>query len=75
MLLASLTSGMFADQNHYILYPLAAVLNIVVFSIAALPIYFALRRRAPRVCVTLLLVWLVFYLCSLFFLFPATDGP
>jgi len=75
VLLASVTSGMFADQHHYIVFPIAVLLNVFLFSLCALPTYLVFRRRALTACTIALLAWLVFYLCCLFFLFPATDGP
>jgi len=74
-LLASVTSGMFADQNHQILWPIVATLNVFLFSLLAGPVYFVFRRRAPSFTLWFLALWLVFYLCCLFVLFPATDGP
>lgn len=74
-LLAAATSGSFADHNHALLWPIAGLVNVFVFSLVAVPTYFALRNRAPRVGIVFLLGWLAFYLCCLFFLFPATDGP
>lgn len=74
-LVAAVTSGMFADQHHLVVWPLAAVLNTVLFSLVALPLYFLLRRRAPMLVSVALLAWFVFYVACLFVLFPATDGP
>jgi hypothetical protein len=74
-LLAAVTSGTFADQHHAVLWPIVVLVNVFVFSLVAGPVYFAMRRRGPQSCALMLAVWLVFYLCSLFFLFPATDGP
>ena len=74
-LLAAVTTDTFADRNHLYLWPLASILNVIAFSIVALPAYFILRRRSPAFSSLLLLAWLVFYVSCLFVLFPATDGP
>ena len=74
-LLAAVTSSTFADQNHSFLWPIAAVLNVALFSILALPVYLIFRRRAQLFASLFLMAWLVFYLACLFVLFPATDGP
>jgi len=74
-LVAAATSHTFADQNHFVLWPIVTILNLVLFSLIAAPSYFILRRRAPAFSSLFLLAWLVFYLCCLFVLFPATDGP
>ena len=74
-LVAVATSGTFADQHHFIMWPLAGVLNVVVFSLVALPFYFVFRRRIPIATSLVLAAWLLFYVGCLFVLFPATDGP
>jgi len=74
-LVAAVTSGAYADQHHFVVWPVAAVLNVVLFSFLALPLYFIFRRRAPVFSSTVLLAWLIFYVCCLFVLFPGTDGP
>jgi hypothetical protein len=75
VLVAAATSGTFADQHHFIVWPLAGVLNVVAFSVVALPLYFVLRRRIPIATSLMLAAWLLFYVSFLFVLFPATDGP
>ena len=74
-LVAAATSGAFADQHHFVVWPLATVLNVILFSLLSLPAYFILRRRAPKFLSLFLISWLIFYVCCLFVLFPATDGP
>ncbi|MBS0160863.1 MAG: hypothetical protein JSS26_19960 [Nitrospira sp.] len=74
-ILASASSGAFADQHHQILWPIAGVLNVVLFSLVTVPVYFVLRRRAPSSFVLFVVFWALFYVGCLFFLFPATDGP
>ncbi len=73
-LLASISSGVFADQHHEVLWPIAGALNIVLFSLVAVPVYIAIRRRAPGAFVLFVTLWALFYIGCLFFLFPATDG-
>jgi hypothetical protein len=74
-LFASATSSMYADQHHQFLWPIAAILNVALFSLVAVPSYFVFRRRASNFTLAFLALWLIFYLCCLFFLFPATHGP
>ena len=74
-LVAAASSGMFADQHHEIIWPIAASLNVVLYSVVATPVYLLLRRRAPKALLVFLVLWLMFYVACLYFLFPATDGP
>ena len=74
-LIALVTSGEFADNHHVIVWLLAGLINVFLFSIPAAVAYALLRNRNSVVCIAVLMVWLVFYLACLFVLFPATDGP
>jgi hypothetical protein len=74
-LIKKATSGMFADQHHGLLWAVALLVNVFVFSLIALPIWASLRRRRGFLGSTLLVLWTGFYVASLFWLFPATDGP
>jgi hypothetical protein len=74
-LVAATTSHIFADQTHWVVWSVVAALNVALFSLPALPVYFIFRRRASTFASLFLLAWLVFYVCCLFVLFPATDGP
>ncbi len=74
-IVAALTSGKFADLHHGPVWSVAFILNLILFFVPALIVWIVLRKRSPKVCSSVILVWFVFYLASLFFLFPATDGP
>lgn len=74
-LVASITSGAFADMHQPVLWAVTFVLNVVLFSVPAGIAFWLFRRRAPLLCIALLVGSLVFYVASLFVLFPATDGP
>lgn len=74
-LLATVTSSEFADQHHAAVWAVAVLTNLFAFSLVAAPVYFAMRHRAPRACGVTLFLWLALYVCSLFVLFPASDGP
>jgi hypothetical protein len=74
-LVAAVTSGTFADMHQPILWIVTFVLNVALFGVPAGTVFWLLRRRAPFLCVSLLVGWLLFYMASLFVLFPATDGP
>src|SRR6266480_4061677 len=74
-LIAHLSSGLFADHHHAILYLVALLLNLVGFSFVAVPLWLCFRNRATRFGSFAIVGWTVFYVAMLFFLFPATDGP
>jgi hypothetical protein len=74
-IVASLASGLYADTHHPVVWSVALVLNLVFFLIPATGIWIAAHNRWPVWCSAAILAWCVFYLASLFWLFPATDGP
>jgi hypothetical protein len=74
-IVAHVTSGFFADTHHSVVLAVAAVVNLTLFLIPAAAISLATRKRWPMYCSLATLVWCGFYLASLFWLFPATDGP
>lgn len=72
---ARLVSSGFADQHDGIVWGVVALINSLLFLTPALAIYAVTRRKQPRLGAGLLLGWCLFYLASLFWLFPAGDGP
>jgi hypothetical protein len=74
-LVASATSGAFADQHHEALWPVALLLNLVGYGAPMLLLRFCLKRASGTVRSGGIIVWTAFYLAALFVLFPATDGP
>ncbi len=74
-IVAHLSSGAFADQHQGPVWFVTLILNVVLFLVPALAVYVPGRKRLPMLTVVVLLSWLSFYLASLFFLSPATDGP
>ncbi len=70
----SVSSG-FADQHDGVVWAVATLLNGLVFFIPAWILYAVTWRRRPRLGAGLLMAWCLFYLASLFYLFPALDGP
>jgi hypothetical protein len=74
-IVARLSSGMFADQHHGPLWVVAFLLNVLFFCIVAVPLWWVSRKRLPKLARILIFCWTVFYLATLFILFPATDGP
>jgi hypothetical protein len=72
---AAITSGAYADTHHSVLWPVALSLNLILFLIPASGIWLATSKPRPSWCSVAILGWLAFYLASLFWLFPATDGP
>ena len=69
------TSGLYADTHHPVVWFVALVLNVNAFAIPATTIWLATRTRSSVYSSVALCAWCVFYLASLFWLFPATDGP
>jgi len=74
-IVAALTAGLYADLHHPVVWMVAAVLNLSLFAVPAIGVGLVTRKRWPLVGASIVTAWLVFYLASLFLLFPATDGP
>jgi len=74
-IVAAVTSTTFADQHHGPMWFVALILNVTLFLLPALAIFYLSRNRWPRLGAVGLSVWAAFYLLALFVLFPATDGP
>lgn len=74
-LLSAVTSDQYADLHHGPLWMIALALNVTLFLVPAAVVWFAMRHRWPKSCATAIIGWCALYLASLFFLFPATDGP
>jgi len=74
-IVARLTSGQFADLQHGALWTVALVLNLVAFSLIAVPVWALFRSRAPRFSSVAVVLWCALYVTLLFVLVPATDGP
>jgi hypothetical protein len=74
-IVALVTSGQFADTHHSVVWPVAAVVNLTLFLVPAGAISLATRKHWPAYCSLATLAWCGFHLASLFWLFPATDGP
>jgi hypothetical protein len=74
-IVAHFSSGLFADRHQIVVWPVALLLNLVVFLVIALPVWAVFRNRAPRVANVATICWLLFYVSMLYFLFPATSSP
>jgi hypothetical protein len=74
-IIAHLSSGKIADQHHGVLWAVAFLRNIICFNVVAVPMWLLTRKRFPKSSAFLIICWTVFYLATLFVLFPATDGP
>jgi hypothetical protein len=72
---ARLVSSRFADQHDGAVWGVAVLVNGLLFFVPALVIYALTHRKRRRLGVGLLLGWCLLYLASLFWLFPAADGP
>ena len=74
-IVAALTTSTYADQHHMPVWVVAFILNILFFLVPAFVVWIVARKRWPQICSVFLITWCLFYLASLFLLFPATDGP
>src|SRR4051812_24841071 len=74
-LVAAVTSGMYAHTHHPVVWSVAFLLNVILFIVPAGLMWLTSRRRWPIGSSLAILAWCTFYLASLFWLFPATDGP
>ena len=74
-LLAKATSFVYADTHYGSALAIAAALNVIVFWLVAVPLWGLSRRRTPLIGMAALIFYAAFYIASLFWLFPATDGP
>ena len=74
-IVASTAASLFADTHHPVVWSVALVLNLLLFLIPASAVWLAARKRWPLGCSAALLGWYALYVSSLFWLFPATDGP
>jgi hypothetical protein len=54
---------------------LAVVVNLLLFGVPAGVIFAATVRRWPVIAKWAIAAFFAFYMCCLFILFPATDGP
>lgn len=74
-IVARLSSGMFADRHQGIVWLVALVVNITVFSLIGIPVWLLSRNRLPKWGTLVIVCWTIVYVALLFILFPATDGP
>ena len=74
-IVARLSSGMFADRHHGIVWLVALVVNITVFSLIGIPVWLLSRNRLAKWGTLVIVCWTIIYVALLFVLFPATDGP
>jgi len=74
-IIARFSSGIFADRHHGMLWAVALLLNVLCFSVVAVPLWIVTRKRLPKWGTFLIIGWTVFYVSMVFILFPATDGP
>jgi hypothetical protein len=75
VLVAIASSQSFAEQNMAIVWTISAMLNVLYFVIPGWIIYRFSREKWQTRSAVLIWCWLLFYLASLLYLFPATDGP
>jgi hypothetical protein len=75
VLIARLSSSMFAEHHHGTWWTVIFLLNMVSFSVVGVPLWMVARKRFPKSGPSLLVCWTLFYVSMLFILFPATNGP
>jgi hypothetical protein len=66
-------SNDFVDSHRTLLVAIACIINTLLFLIPAAIIFVALRRL-PVFRIVFQIIWIAFYLGSLFYLFPFTEG-
>ena len=71
----ALTSFDYADTHHAVAWCGAVIPNLTFYSLPAFGIWKASSKRSPTWRPAAILAWCLFYLASLFWLFPAADGP
>jgi hypothetical protein len=74
-LLERVTSGEYASHHHGVLWIVAALVNVFGFWILAVPLWALARKRSQSVALSALAGLCALYIASLFWLYPATDGP
>lgn len=74
-LVAKVTSSAFADHHSAATWTVAFCLNVGAFFLPASILRLSLARLWPRLYAVTMIGWILLYLASLLFLFPATDGP
>lgn len=74
-IVSALTSSSFAESHRSVVLIMAFVLNVIAFLLPGALLWVVLAKRSPRLAQTACAVWCVTYLCLLFILFPAHDGP
>jgi hypothetical protein len=62
-------------EHEYLVIATCGVINASVVGIAVCMLHFATQRLSRWVFQACLLIFVVLYLCCLFILWPATDGP
>ena len=74
-LVAAVSSSKYADQHHLPVWIVAVALSTALFLIPGVIIYWTALRRWPAGAVGMLAAWLLLYVSSLLFLFPAKNYP
>ena len=72
LLAGAMTSQQYADPHHALAWCCALVPNLLLFLIPAAGIWRAAHNRWQTWCSVAIVGWCVFYLASLFWLFPGT---
>ena len=72
---ASIMSTVLDDISTPLFFAVAICLNLALFSLPALAIFGAFRKRLPDLASLLILSWLVFYVLALFVLFVPSQFP
>jgi hypothetical protein len=66
---------MFAEHHDGYVWAVAFLLNMVGFSVVAVPLWLFSRYRLVKWVLFLNICWTAFWVAMLFLLFPATNGP
>lgn len=74
-IVSGVMSQEFADTHRGPIWTIATILSLLAFLIPATAIWLVFRSRQSPAGIFAIIGWFVLYLGSLFFLFPASDGP
>jgi hypothetical protein len=74
-MVAALTSPWYANTHLLAIWPVAAILNSILFVGPAILIWLVGHKRRPNASSFATFIWCAFYVSSLFWFFPAPDGP
>lgn len=74
-LVAHIVSFSFAESHKIVVWLVAIAVNVGLFLAPAVLLLVGARLFSMKAQIGVVVMWGILYLCLLFFLCPATDGP